>query len=279
MRLAVSNIAWLPSERHDAYALLRDNGIQGLEIAPAVLFHGAEDPFVPSDAVVEEALLEIGRMGLKLVSMQSLLFGVNGAALFGTSPERALFAEGLKRAISLACRTGIPNLVFGSPKQRLLSEAMTASEGNAAALPLFRELGELAASAHTKLGIEANPAGYGGNYLTKIHQAEAFVREAAHPAITLILDVGGLHMSGSFAEVRGDIARVAGLLSHVHMSEPFLAPSPADPEQAAIVLSALAAADYSGWVSIEMKRVPEDPLGSLRGAVGRLLEAKRIAGQ
>ena len=38
MRLAISNIAWKPSERESVYAILADQGVHGLEIAPAQAF-------------------------------------------------------------------------------------------------------------------------------------------------------------------------------------------------------------------------------------------------
>ena len=48
MKFAVSNIAWLYAERLDAYAMLRDYGFSGLEIAPSLLFAEENDPFAPS---------------------------------------------------------------------------------------------------------------------------------------------------------------------------------------------------------------------------------------
>jgi hypothetical protein len=61
------------------------------------------------------------------------------------------------------------------------------------------------------------------------------------------------------------------------MSEPQLAPAPADTEQAARVLSALAKAGYRRSCSIEM-RVPEAlPLDTLEQCVARLTAAARSA--
>ena len=43
----MSNIAWLVEERLEAYAILAEAGITGLEIAPGIFFHADDDPFVP----------------------------------------------------------------------------------------------------------------------------------------------------------------------------------------------------------------------------------------
>ena len=124
MRLAVSNIAWLAEERLEAYAILAEAGVTGLEIAPGIFFHAAHDPFVPDNASAREALREAADAGLSVVSMQSLLFGVTGAGLFDGAEARAVFEAGMHRAIALAGRFGIPNLVFGSPAQRRVPDGM-----------------------------------------------------------------------------------------------------------------------------------------------------------
>ncbi len=70
MMLAMSNIAWSAQERRDAYAILADAGITGLEIAPGIFFHEAADPFVPDAVVARTALSEAADAGLALVSMR-----------------------------------------------------------------------------------------------------------------------------------------------------------------------------------------------------------------
>lgn len=59
MKLAVSNIAWTPEERRDVYDVMAETGVTGLEIAPGLFFHAAEDPFSPSEDVARAALAEI----------------------------------------------------------------------------------------------------------------------------------------------------------------------------------------------------------------------------
>lgn len=252
-RLAVSNIAWAPAAREAAYELLQDRGIAGLEIAPGLFFAGAEDPFDPGPAEARAAVAAMERAGLKLVSMQSLLYGMQGAALFGPEPALAAFRAGMSRAIALAGRFGIPNLVFGSPAQRVIPPGMDPARARAFAAGLFRAMGDEAAAAGTHLGVEFNPPAYGTNFLTTAEEALAFVAEVDHPAVTLILDIGALHMNGHFADLPALARAAAGRISHVHMSEPHLAPAPARQEEARAAIAALLAAGYRRWISIEMK--------------------------
>jgi sugar phosphate isomerase/epimerase len=277
MKLAMSNIAWAPDERLRAYGEMADAGFTGLEIAPGLYFHASDDPFVPDNAAATEALAEIADHGLEFVSMQSLLFGVEGAGLFDGDDARAALVKGMNRAIDLAGRFGIPNIVFGSPAQRRVPEGMPMVQALSEAGEVFRALGERAKAAGTRITIEANPAAYGTNFLNTLEEARAFVAEVNHPAIAAILDLGAMHMNGSFDEVPGEIEALMPKLNHVHVSEPELAPAPAEPEGLAAVLSALAKHGYTKAVSIEMRR-PESGLEGVRNSLAALVQAARASG-
>ncbi len=277
MKLAVSNIAWAPADRDAAYAILRGAGITGLEIAPGLFFDGAADVFVPTEVEAEAALGAMRRAGLELVSMQSLLFGVEGAALFEGEAGLDRLRAGMGRAITLAGRVGIPNLVFGSPRQRNMPDGLDREAAGSLAVDVFRRFGDAAAVAGTRISIEPNPAAYGTNFLNRIAEAEAFVRRVDHPAITLIVDVGALHMNGDFDTVEAVAERAVALVSHVHISEPNLDPAPARAGQAARVMTAMTGAGYGGWFSIEMKARPEPGLAALEASVARLVAAASLA--
>ncbi|WP_196795266.1 sugar phosphate isomerase/epimerase family protein [Porphyrobacter sp. AAP82] len=268
----MSNIAWAPDERLEAYAILAGAGFTGLEIAPALFFHEAEDPFVPDTASARRARVEAADAGLAVVSMQSLLFGVTGAALFGSPEARAAFDKAMRRAIALAERFGIPNLVFGSPQQRRVPEGLAMEQALAEAAEVFRKLGDAAAAADTRIAIEANPAAYGTNFCTTLGAALGFVARVDHPAIVPHLDLGAMHMNGDFASVPALLPDLAPRLSHIHVSEPDLAPAPADPAALVPVLAALRAGGYVRAVSIEMKRAALG-LAAVRSAVAGLAAA------
>ena len=94
MEFAVSNIAWATSDRLAAYARLNAAGITRLEIAPGLFFPESADPFIPSEFELANAVEETSQYGLELVSMQSLLFGVAEADLFGDARGRLAFTRG-----------------------------------------------------------------------------------------------------------------------------------------------------------------------------------------
>ena len=176
------------------------------------------------------------------------------------------------RAIELAGRFSIPNLVFGSPRQRVVPPELTAPDALEQAAELFWSLGDRARAAGTKIAIEANPAAYGTNFLTTLSEALAFIQQVDHPAIAAILDLGAMHMNGEYDAVVEQLPKLMPRLNHVHVSEPQLAPAPRCAEDLAPVLSALQELEYAGAVSIEMKR-PERGLREVEAAVSLLARA------
>lgn len=275
MILAASNIAWHPQERLDVYDLMQASGLTGLEIAPGLFFSKAENPFDPDAASAKLALSEINDRGLKLVSMQSLLFGVQGASLFGDVAQRLAFEQAMNRAIHLAGKFGIPNLVFGSPSQRRIPEGLAYDEAFSHAVEIFFRLGQRAAEAGTVISVETNPSEYGTNFLTRLDEAEHFVAQVGHRAVALILDLGAMHMNQDFDSVIPRLKKLTPWLNHVHVSEPHLAPAPQSSIQLKPVIAELRSCHYSRSVSIEMKR-PEEGLVMLKSCFSALTSAAAL---
>lgn len=248
MRFCVSNIAWTQPERLQAYALLQSQGFTGLEIAPGIFFATEPDAFQPSAQALQTAMAEVADAGLRLTSMQALLFGVQGAALFGDQSARETFTAAMLRAIALAGRLRIASLVFGSPKQRIVPADMPPADALNIAAETFRHLGDAAAAQGCKIAIEPNPAAYGTNFLNRQSEVETFLDQTAHPAICGIIDAGALAMNAETPVV--NLPRIA----HVHCSAPELAP--VTRQDAHRLLAQLLALGYAGPVSIEMKRGP-----------------------
>lgn len=277
MRLAVSNLAWPAAYAAEAYAVLAQAGVQGLEIAPGLLFPHEPDPFRPSASVLARLRADLVAAGLTLCSMQSLLFGVTGAALFGNAGERRAFEDGLLRAIRLAEMLGIPNLVMGSPRNRVRPDTLSETAAQEQAAETFRRLAGAAQAAGCVLAIEPNPAAYGTNFLTTTDAAAAFVRRVDHPAVRLNFDVGALQVNGTFADLGRALAETGDITSHVHLSEANLKPFPGSRETAEAVFSGLHGAGWTGWVSIEMLASADDAIGVLRSSLAATRAAMEAA--
>ena len=279
MRLAISNIAWKPQERDAAHALLAEQGVHGLEIAPARAFANEADPIAPSAASVLGFMREIEHRSLELVSMQSLLFGVTDARLFGSEPQRERFEGGLARAVALAGRLGIPNVVMGSPANRAIPNSMGRAKAEQVAIDVLRRIGDLCLGARAKLALEPNAAAYGTNFLNTIGETLTFVQRVGHPAVSVNFDIGSLHMNGEMDAGGEYFAKAAPLVSHVHVSEPNLVPPPQDVDQFEALARTILAHGYGGWFSIEMRAAGDDNLAGVRTAIAACSRALAAADQ
>ncbi|SFK29579.1 sugar phosphate isomerase/epimerase family protein [Celeribacter neptunius] len=275
MKYAISNIAWSPCERLEVYGLLARLGICGLEIAPSLFFQGADDPLMPDKEHMANALHDIDDYGLTPVSMQSTLFGMGKAELFGTGMSAETFGMAMRKSILLAGELELGNIVFGAPKNRIRPVEMSLEAATGVAIAKFKEFGELAREQGVILGVECNPAAYGGNFLTLYDETVAFVRQVNHSNIGLTFDLGSMHMLGDEERIPDVIARDVDLISHVHVSSPFLAPVPSDMVALNTLITSLKQCGYEGWVSVEMKRPNQNGLEEIENSLRHLLDVAR----
>lgn len=274
MRLAVSNIAWSYEDRIDAYKILYDAGIHGLEIAPKILFPNIVDN--KANLLGHEAkgtFEELHDFKLELISMQSLLYGITDAKLFFDKETSLVFNNTLFSAIELAGQLGIANLVFGSPDSRLLPKTMTDSEAYQIATQRFKMLGDFAKINKTTISIEATPNIDERIFLNDTLEALNFVKRLDHQAIKLNLDLGVVYFLSEYRYIEKLIRDNISLIGHVHVSEPSLAPAPADVTMTATILRTLKQSGYKKWISLEMKEHSNNSIETLGMSAKKLVEA------
>ena len=237
--LSASNIGW-PKEYDEAvYAALQAAGFAGVEIAPTRIF-----PAPPYDNL-SAAVLFGGylhqKYGLAVPSMQSIWYGQTGN-IFVPEEAEALLAY-TEEAFAFAHALHCPSLVFGCPKNRRRPEGADP----AAAEAFFDKAGRLAMRYGVRLALEANSPRY-TNYLNTTAEVFALVKKLGNPGLAVNLDLGAILDNG---ERLRDFAADLSWVSHVHISEPGLAPIQPRPEQEELALM-LGVAGYRGFVSIEM---------------------------
>ena len=243
MRLAASNIAWTAENDASVYQTLRSLGFTGLEIAPTRIF--PNEPYAVehyANAMMFRQKIE-REYGLHVVSMQSIWYG-RQEKLFGSLEERESLMEYTKRAIEFAEVFQCPNLVFGSPKNRVRGTADIQI-----AYEFFHVLGDYAAAHGTVLAIEPNPVIYETDFLTRTDETIAFVEQINSKGLAVNLDVGTMVANGEPVELlMGKIKWI----HHVHISEPFL--NPIKERSVHSELSdTLRQTGYKGCVSLEAK--------------------------
>jgi sugar phosphate isomerase/epimerase len=243
-RLSISNIAWDPTEDDTVADVLRREGVTAVEIAPT---KWRENPVQATAAEIERYRRSWADRGLRISSMQSLLFGRPDLELFGTS--RLRLAEYLYRVIELGAGLDARALVFGSPKNRLRG-SLAMPDAMASAAEFFRDIGEFAAQHGVVIAIEANPPEYGCDFVTTTSEAVALCRAIGSVGVGVNADLGGMTMSAD--EPRATIEATRGSLAHVHASEPNLAELGAKADHSAAA-AGLVGIGYAGWIAIEMR--------------------------
>ena len=257
MKLAVSQIAWPLAEDDRIHQLLCQQHITGLEIAPS-RFVDHKEPY--AQLATAEALANAlrARYGLTLPSMQSIWFG-RTEQLFGSAAEYALLLDYTRQAIRFAAAIHCPHLVFGCPKNRVARSP----ESYETAIAFFRDIGAYAAQYAVTIGIEANPAIYGTNFLYTLNEVAQFVRETTQDAVRINLDIGAMVEND---ETEDDLIPLLPLISHVHLSEPYLVAIKERPLHCRIA-ALLREVDYMGYVSLEMRTGDEGSTSELMQSI------------
>lgn len=251
MKLSASNIAWLAEQDEAVYQRLKILGFTGIEIAPTRWV--SEAPYSNEGVAMASAIARElkSNWNFSVSSMQSLWFG-QSQQLFGTEQERSHLERYTEQALAFAKAIGCGHVVFGSPKNRIRQRDNDDETGRA----FFSRLADVAQAHGVVIGMEANPAVYGTDYINATSEAAALVRAVDKPYFKLNLDLGTVLINNEGVDV---VADVLPLVSHVHISEPELNPI-AQRQLHSELAALLQTENYQGWVSLEMKNQGLDPL-------------------
>ena len=248
----MSNIAWPPADDAAVAKLMKDNGIQGVEVAPTRVW---PDPVSRSRSEIQDYAVKWKRMGISISSMQALLFGQPELTVFQSKQQRDLTLAYLKKIIRIAGLLGAGVLVFGSPKNRLGGNLPRATVDDIAG-EFFAALGTCAQENGCVFCIEPNPVAYGCDFITTSEQALELVKDVNNPGFGLHLDSAAMVMSNE--DITQSMALALPRLRHFHISEPQLAPVGAGGVDHTVFASALKESNYDKWCSIEMRETETD---------------------
>lgn len=218
MRLALSNIAWDTAEDEAIARLLQRFAVDAIDVAPGKYF---PDPEKATDKDIARVRSWWAEQGIEITGMQALLFGTSGMNVFGSAESQAAMLQHFSAVCRIGAGLGATRLVFGSPRNRDRT-GLSHQQAMAVAVPFFRRLGDIAQSYTVVICLEPNPVSYGANFMTTSEETALVVEQVAHPAIFMQLDTGALRINGEDA---GTVLKnFAGLVGHIHASEPDLLP-------------------------------------------------------
>lgn len=260
MKLAVSNIAWDDAEQAAVLSLLARHDVAGIEIAPTKVWRDWDGASAESAAQLR-CSLEVA--GFVAPSMQSVLFARADLHVFGSDASRQALIAHLREVASMAGALGAYAVVFGSPRNRDRS-GLDDATAMGQAREVFGSVADDFAKSEACLCLEANPAQYNCNFLTRWTEAAELTARINHPGIGLHLDTACTYLAG---DDPAEAARQCGSsIRHFHISEPQLGGFENPAIDHTRVGAALRAAGYGGWISIEMRR-QDNPIDSIDTAV------------
>lgn len=244
------SVAVSSPEFSDLATNFRAAGIWGIELVPALEWGGWDGATVAAASRLRNRMAD---EGMACPAFQSILFGIDGAALFaGGDDGRKILGDHVVRVAGLAEVLGAGALVFGSPGLRKRG-SLSMEEATAVAAEFFRNVAERIAPTGVALCIEPNAKGYGCDFVTSMAEGDALVQAVGHPSFALHFDTGSSRMED--ASPAAEVAKFSGRFRHMHASEPLLAPFDLEGTvDHPAVARVLEGSGYGGWTSLEMKK-------------------------
>jgi len=117
MKLSVSNIAWGSENFSSFLKLIKEEGCDGVEIAPSLIWSEPIESTKQERAIFKNQLKEFG---LELVGFHSLLYSRPDLQFFLNREVKIKTIKYIYDLIQLCSDLGGKHLIFGSPKNRLL---------------------------------------------------------------------------------------------------------------------------------------------------------------
>lgn len=252
MEYAICNETFGDQPFDEAWALAREVGYTGIEIAPFTLAPGAETIDVSDVSAAQRA--EVKKLAadveLEVVGLHWLLAKTEGFYL--TSPDDAVrrtTAEYFKTLAQLCADLGGKVMVLGSPQQRNLLPGVSHEQAEQYAAEVLRAA--MPACANLGVTIAIEPLGPGeGDFLLTAESGIRLAKLVDSPHCQLHLDVKA--MSSEQKPIADIIRESRDWTVHFHANDPNLLGPGMGEIDFAPIFAALDETGYDGWVSVEV---------------------------
>ncbi|MCF7906002.1 sugar phosphate isomerase/epimerase [Candidatus Gracilibacteria bacterium] len=209
--ITISNLAWEKYEDTAVFKLIQDAHIHSLEIS---IFRDSND-FSSTEKIIKQ----LAPYGIKVVALQSLLFRHSELYLFQQKKSREQMLDHLLKVISFAHRTGVKNIIFGCPKNKIRGD-MAYQEAFQIAVNFFSRLAQHCESLNIIFCIEPTPSIYGADFICNTEEAVKLVRACDNKFLRVNFDLGASITNKE--NIKDTILKNAEHIGHFHISEPFL---------------------------------------------------------
>ena len=260
MKISVSNIAWGNKSLIYFLEYIRKLGCSGVEIAPSVIW---PEPIKSSKEERMNFLDSVKKTDLELVGFHSLLYNRPDLQLFLNKDSRNATKDYICDLASMCSELGGKQLIFGSPKNRLL-HGKKYDECVKQATEDFFEVAEFSKKKNVFFCIE--PLGRDETeFIQSLKEGGDMVKKINHPYFKLHLDSKAIF---STKENPHEITKnYKQFLQHVHVGDKnLLEPGTVNTDHYKIG-AALRNINYSKYISIEMRENDKDVESSLTRSI------------
>jgi sugar phosphate isomerase/epimerase len=269
MRFAICNETFGEWDWSRTCRFVAQTGYDGIEIAPFTLAKDVRTLDQETRQLVRRIAEEAG---LTITALHWLLVSPEGLHL--NSPDAGVREETiryLEALIQFARDVGAKVMVFGSPKQRWISEGVSREQAEAWAEEGIRKLLPLLENHQVDLAMEPLPGPEANLWLTA-EDTWRFVERIGHPRVGLHLDVKSMCAEGDPVEV---IRRFGSRAMYVHANDANRRGPGFGDVDFKPILGALKATGYDGWISVEVFDYSPDPETIARKSLETLKNADK----
>jgi len=252
----VSNLAWNINEEKDAIKILKKNKIKFLEFAPTLLIKKSE-----KTGDVKKLKKKWNNKGIRLFSMQSILYEIENAYIFGSKTQHKIFCNAIERKIILAKKLGAKVIVFGSPKNRK-SFGKKKYVLNKIFIDTFKDLSKCCKKNNITICIEPNPRIYKSDYLRNMREVVKVVKKIAKKNIKINFDLGA--SIANKEDIKTIFNSNVALIGHVQISAPGLKNIKKYNGKVKKFKKILKFSNYSGVVSMEVLAQKKNNIKNLK---------------
>jgi sugar phosphate isomerase/epimerase len=208
MNLAVSNFAWDFDNLEEVSEILKENGINQVELI--FTKYKNWDELTESEVYKLKELLN--KHELSALSSQSLFYGVDCKSIVTDSKK---FINHFNKLISYSKIIGIQVLVLGSPGLRNIENITNVFDINLH--ETFKTIDNMLEGTGITLCIEPNASSYGGQFFTTIEEIVRFLTTYKFKNIFTMCDTHNSWLENK--DPNEEIEKYFQYIKHIHISE------------------------------------------------------------
>ena len=236
--LIISNIAWNKCEESEIFNFLSKESFNSLEIAITKYF----DSWDIHNKDIVSLKQYFDKNKISIYSIQSIFFNTN----YNIFSENKLFEKHFLKVINYSEILGAKIIVFGSPKNRIISQ----NDNKQIFIETMHKLSSYCGDRNLKICIEPNSKQYGCNFITNSFELADILKQINKKEIRMHLDSACMHLE---KDSPSNIGVYHDLLEHFHISEPYLGDFDNPSIDHYLYSSELKKINYNKYFSIEMR--------------------------